>query len=263
MNLHKRPETLSDYILPPIIGFGFIFVLTVIFLVDGYFDEHREMLAAVEKRDRVEEKYADLQNRYDSLEYQSQLKDPRTLWLARAIYSETDRPEEMYYVAWVIRNRVELKFRGKTTYRDVILDTKQFSAFNRGRTFRFYYATKGFEDIHEKTRLAGVWRAAIENARMVIFGDPENRPFPKHTLYFYSEISMPSYRKHPAWAKQFDQVKVEGIPEKRFRFFADYDYRKGRPSNEGQLHNDYLHVDNARSNPKIDHTNTDMTLSPR
>ena len=38
--------------------------------------------------------------------------DNETLWLARAIFSETKRPEEQILVAWVIRNRVETGYRG-------------------------------------------------------------------------------------------------------------------------------------------------------
>ncbi|WP_243663594.1 cell wall hydrolase [Rhodothermus marinus] len=65
--------------------------------------------------------------------------DSETLWLARVIYSETKRPEEMELVAWVVRNRVETRFRGKATYRDVVLDPFQFSAFIPYNPRRQYY----------------------------------------------------------------------------------------------------------------------------
>ncbi|WP_240332831.1 hypothetical protein [Salinibacter ruber] len=42
-----------------------------------------------------------------------------TLWLARAIYSETKLPHEQELVAWVVRNRVETAYRGRRTYRAV------------------------------------------------------------------------------------------------------------------------------------------------
>ena len=54
------------------------------------------------------------------------------LWLARCIYSETKRAHEQELVAWVVRNRVETRYRGQGTYRGVVLDPYQFSAFNPG-----------------------------------------------------------------------------------------------------------------------------------
>ncbi len=60
------------------------------------------------------------------------LEEP-TLWLARAIYSETKLPHEQELVAWVVRNRVETAYRGRRTYRAVVLDPYQFSAFQPRR----------------------------------------------------------------------------------------------------------------------------------
>ena len=65
--------------------------------------------------------------------------DRETLWLARCVYSETNRPEEMELVAWTIRNRVETRYRGQSTYRGTVLDPFQFSAFNPGSSKRRHY----------------------------------------------------------------------------------------------------------------------------
>ena len=46
--------------------------------------------------------------------------DSETLWLARAIFSETKRVDEQILVAWVIRNRVDTGFRGKRLLRAVL-----------------------------------------------------------------------------------------------------------------------------------------------
>src|SRR5690554_6111993 len=66
--------------------------------------------------------------------------DNETLWLARCIYSETKRPEEQELVAWVVRNRVETRFRGKSTYQEAVLDPYQFSAFIEGTSTRRFYS---------------------------------------------------------------------------------------------------------------------------
>lgn len=57
--------------------------------------------------------------------------DDETLWLARALYPETIRAEEMELVAWGILNRVKIHYSGKDTYKEVMLDPWQFSAFNK------------------------------------------------------------------------------------------------------------------------------------
>src|SRR5690554_7236907 len=59
----------------------------------------------------------------------SAFEEDEMLWLARCIYSESDRPHEQELVAWVVRNRVETGYRGRT-YREVVLEDRQFSAFN-------------------------------------------------------------------------------------------------------------------------------------
>ena len=59
-----------------------------------------------------------------------------TLWLARAIYSETKLPHEQELVAWVVRNRVETAYRGRRSYRAVVLDPGRYAVDER--RFRFF-----------------------------------------------------------------------------------------------------------------------------
>jgi len=115
------------------------------------------------------------------------------LWLARVIYSETKRPEEQELVAWVVRNRMETQYRGRTTYQDVVLDPWQFSAFNRNAPKRAHYS-----NLTVDCEPAG-WQRAIEIANAVVHAPAEARPFGPETRHFYSEISMVG-RSHPAWA---------------------------------------------------------------
>jgi hypothetical protein len=140
--------------------------------------------------------------------------DSETLWLARAIYSETKRPYEQELVAWVLRNRVETRYRGKGTYRDVVLDPWQFSAFNPGPKRRHY------SGLTPTSRAAG-WQTAIGIAHAVRNADEDLRPFSHNTRHFYSEISMVG-RRHPSWARGKQPVTPERpvqINPKRFRFF--------------------------------------------
>ena len=141
--------------------------------------------------------------------------DTEVLWLARAIYSETKRPREQELVAWVVRNRVETRYRGKATYQGVVLDRLQFSAFNGGRTRRYY------SGLVPQSSTPG-WQTALSIAYAVRNAPPQARPFSLTTRHFYSEQSMVG-RRHPTWATDKQPVKPlrpYDIDPKRFRFFA-------------------------------------------
>lgn len=143
--------------------------------------------------------------------------DSETLWLARVIYSETKRPEEMELVAWVVRNRVETQYRGKKSYRDAVLDPFQFSAFNPGDRKRAHYT-----GLTANSNAPG-FANAITIAHGVRHADGDFRPFSQKTRHFYSERSMVGV-KHPNWAKGGEKVNPQRnieLDERRFRFFAN------------------------------------------
>ncbi len=143
--------------------------------------------------------------------------DESTLWLARAIYSETKLPHEQELVAWVIRNRVETEYRGNDTYKDVVLDPYQFSAFNPGSPKRSFYTR-----LHSGTPFSS-WQQALWIAHYVRHADPTYRPFSVETRHFYSERSMQG-RRMPAWANQQQFVSPNWtyrVDERRFRFYKE------------------------------------------
>jgi hypothetical protein len=138
------------------------------------------------------------------------------LWLARCIYSETKRAEEQELVAWVVRNRVETEYRGQDTYRGVVLDPYQFSAFNPGsRKRRLFMSLGAYSD-------AQGWQTALRVAHEVYHSAENSRPFPEETRHFYSEQSMRG-RMRPVWAEGETPVQTAGysIDPRRFRFYTD------------------------------------------
>lgn len=144
------------------------------------------------------------------------LIDEETLWLARCIFSESKRFEEQELVAWVVRNRVETGYRGKTSYRDTVLDPFQFSAFNQNSAKRDFYMS-----LTPKTRLTG-WNRTLWIAYHVRNGESTFRPFPLKTRHFYSARSMQA-NQVPAWTEGRDPVTPNRdytIEDTRFRFFA-------------------------------------------
>jgi len=142
--------------------------------------------------------------------------DAETLWLARAIYSETKRPHEQELVAWVVRNRVDTGYRGSTTYREAVLDPYQFSAFNPGSSKRSLLTS-----LKPDTPLPR-WQQALWVARYVRHADPVYRPFSIETRHFYSKRSMKD-RRAPYWAEGTRFVSLDAqqytVDEERFRFF--------------------------------------------
>ncbi len=141
--------------------------------------------------------------------------DSETLWLARGIFSESKRPEEQVLVAWIIRNRVETRYRGKSSYREVILDPFQFSAFNPQDPQReFYLRLTPDAD-------APGWQRALRIAAQVRAAGPGQRPFSRRTRHFYSEQSMVG-RAHPTWAEGAEPVapdSAHAVAAERFRFY--------------------------------------------
>ncbi len=144
-----------------------------------------------------------------------ELIENETLWLARAVYSESKKPEEQELVAWTIRNRVETRYRGRSSYRSVVLDPYQFSAFNPNHPRRSFYINLS------PTSQAEGWQRALSIAFHVRHAPEDLRPFAKETRHFYSERSMVG-RAHPQWAYNLDPVQPERhrIDERRFRFLA-------------------------------------------
>lgn len=137
------------------------------------------------------------------------------LWLARCIYSETKRPTEQELVAWVIRNRVETRYRGQATYQGTVLDPFQFSAFNPGSSKRRHYVNL------TETSSARGWNRALQIAHSVYYAPSHERPFPKQTRHFYSERSMRGGGT-PDWARGKTPIRPAGlnIDARRFRFYA-------------------------------------------
>ena len=141
--------------------------------------------------------------------------DSSTLWLARVIYSETKLPHEQELVAWVVRNRVETSYRGESTYRDVVLDPYQFSAFNPGAPRRMFYRR-----LTPDMQLPG-WQQALRIAHYVRHADPAYRPFSLKTRHFFSEVSMPDHR-FPHWVEPHRYVSPGWnytVDARRFRFY--------------------------------------------
>jgi spore germination cell wall hydrolase CwlJ-like protein len=140
--------------------------------------------------------------------------DQEVLWFARAIYSETKKPEEQTLVAWVIRNRVESDFY-PDTYKEVVLQQGQFSGMHASDRQYSTNIALDYDDSND------AWNSALSIARAVYFADPILRPLPAGVMHFYSPVSV---TRTPSWASEKEPAHIVRDPATnsvRFAFYAD------------------------------------------
>lgn len=139
------------------------------------------------------------------------------VWLARCIYSESNRSHEQRLVGWVVRNRVETQFRGDT-YRKAVLTPAQFSAFNTSTPRR-----RRILNLTLDSRRPG-WQQALEIAYGVYTASGQKRPFPITTRHFYSPVSMATEHP-PEWTENYSPIPSEslGVLPQRFKFYDGVD----------------------------------------
>ena len=116
--------------------------------------------------------------------------DSDEIILSRAIFGEGRSLTELgrRAIGWVIRNRIGYKQWG-TTYHEVILHPRHFSAFNKNDSNRIFVEEPG----HDPSQL-GAWKECYEIAAGIIQGsiaDPT-----KGANHYYS-----AYIKPPFWMK--------------------------------------------------------------
>ncbi len=146
--------------------------------------------------------------------------DVGTLWLARAMFSESKRRDEQELVGWVVRNRVESEHRGCNSYRSCVLDPFQFSAFIEGRPIASYYT--GLDLSPSSLRIPG-WEKTLALAYHIRHADDRLRPFPRTVLHFYSEQSLMDPEILPEWVADWIPIipaRDIQLDEKRFRFYS-------------------------------------------
>ena len=136
------------------------------------------------------------------------------LWLARVMYSETKISDEMRLVGWVVRNRVETGFRGKT-YKQVATSDKQFSGLTPGE--RGFDEVITFDYAYPRNRS---WQAALEIAEEVFDANVAARPFPVTVRHFYSPHVL---QAGPSWTDAGTLHLEVAAPDGSHSRFAFYD----------------------------------------
>jgi len=174
------------------------------------------LMAAVTGCMWLDSRLTDMQRRYfqarDSIQQQRQVIDSlihrtdslatvrnkQALWTTRAIVSETKKTSEMRPVAHTVRNRYERGWRGAETYREVVLQPLQFSAFRPSHPRSRFYRTMTAEN----TPYPGVWRKADSVARRVV-------TMPKDSLMTITHFIHPrSLDRCPTWTARLKEVPV-------------------------------------------------------
>lgn len=164
-------------------------------------------------------------------------------WAGLCALTESNRPEEQEYVLWVIRSRV-VSPRFPNTYEEVVLQPKQFSAFNlftehpaetsHGRVFDAIAARQGrisslLGTVHLAEKILGqvatlnpfapplLTPKSEEPDFGVAFNEGLNRA--RNVLHYYSPVSMKPPGSAPVWAKTAKYLFTPpGIDPNRFIF---------------------------------------------
>ena len=136
-----------------------------------------------------------------------QVSQEDIVWAARAIYSETNRSEEMELVGTVIANRLSAD-QYPNTVREVVRQPWAFTAITRGTTKALRYTMDDYEQGDNR------WRRAVRMAEHVLSMPDSLRPLDQVT-HFYSPVSMASAAP-PEWA---EGERPEYEIGDRFRFY--------------------------------------------
>jgi len=134
------------------------------------------------------------------------------LWATRAVLSETKNPREMLLIANVIRNRVDMSYRGKRTAKEVILDPYQFSAFNPGRDTRWRYANLQQENISDR-----LWNAAWEASRYAMTAPRLLLPVTDSCVTHF--VHPRNLRDHPDWIYSLEQLRLGDVQRPNIALF--------------------------------------------
>lgn len=144
-------------------------------------------------------------------------------WLALCLRSESDRPNEWLCVANVIRNRVRNR-RWPDTYRGVIRQPRQFSAFNATRDLDNDAAFDATMQTYAGDREG--WHGndydrALEFAAWFIDTEWWEMPLSHATFHYWSPVGMPDHGRPPWDFSQLRCFAAPGVDPFRFVFAED------------------------------------------
>lgn len=154
--------------------------------------------------------------------------------VALCLITETNREEEMPYVAGAITNRVTAHYRGQSAF-EVVLAPFQFSRFNKvghelpmerralehddpaGQVLALVQHDRRYsEELY--TRALGVAQGVLDGANPWADGTVDH-PRASRVMHYFSPVSM--HGAVPAWFDPGREVLVPAIDYQRFRWFAD------------------------------------------
>jgi len=142
----------------------------------------------------------------------SKAEEREILWATRTIISETKNVSEMLLIANVIRNRVDLDYRGKETAKQIVLDPYQFSAFNPGRSRRWRYINMTDQHVDD-----ALWQDAWNAARFAMTAPREVLPFSNACINHF--VHPGGLTSTPNWMYNMEQVDLGDVQRPEIVFF--------------------------------------------
>lgn len=189
-------------------------------LWEGY-QRQQTKQATIDSLRTVQEQTVDDRRRYKRLansntEGLSNAEEREVLWATRTIISETKNASEMIFIGNVIRNRVDLNYRGRKTVRQVILDPYQFSAFNPNRNSRWKYI-----NMTEKHVSDSLWAKAWKAARFTMTAPREVLPLSNPCINHFAHHKRVVDK--PDWMFQMEQISLGDIESPRLSIYKQND----------------------------------------
>ena len=148
---------------------------------------------------------------------------PQLIYLAKTIYGEarSKNHESKIAVGWTIRNRVDRRFHGATTYSAVVTAPWQYDAWMRG--------DPNYREVQHPSSPAA-WADSLAAAREVYYADAAANPLPDATHYYSPRAQEQLHKSHPKTYPKLprfitsESVQVrnpQGVSEDDFRFYSN------------------------------------------
>ena len=219
----KLTDEMTDEIKRRVMYWIIICLLTLALAASSWegFNILQEKNRTIDSLQTVQERVVEDRDRYKRLansntEGLRNAEEREVLWATRTIISETKNASEMIFIGNVIRNRVDLNYRGRKTVRQVILDPYQFSAFNPNRNSRWKYI-----NMTEKHVSDSLWAKAWKAARFTMTAPREVLPLSNPCINHFAHHKRVVDK--PDWMFQMEQISLGDIESPRLSIYKQND----------------------------------------
>lgn len=193
-----------------LIAIGVVGLLLATLFIDNELEDHAKIQTLNERVEHLESEKRTLIAEYEAKVDSLDRRSIDNVFLAWTLITESSRPSEWPFLAWSIRNRVDMGYRGDSTYQSVVLEDRQYSFYNHPYQVRELIETGP----HTNSEL---FQKALNVAQNVRQAPPESSI--TQATHFFSRQSM-AHNRVPYWWSDLKEVDTP-IEDNRFRFMRN------------------------------------------